>query len=833
MLPIVVSMLSVTLTCAHGVHSHSHTHFVTDTTIPNPIIPAAVRFPLSAISLDPTSELSVSQARNAQYMLSLNNTRLICLFTAAANLTGTYENPTCDPYDHPGYYGHFFGHYLNAMSIYIENVGSTVSPSGIAMAAKLEDLLDTIVKVQAAWTSTGEPGGYFFPRSPLAFTELEDGTAHCDPCVPYYVYHKSLAGLIDIAVRLNNTRAASIAIGLGDWVVQRVTNVLSLKGQTVWQNVLGTEWGGMNDGLNNLYRLTGDAQYLTTASAFNHFIWTSPLVVHDDVLQNFHANTHLPEVIGDLNGYTLTNNETQRLIVDNFLDILLTNHTWGATGGSNDHEWWSPPRTLGDFLNAETEETCTQYNNVKLTSLRGDVSGDSHLYDLAEKQLFNGLIGNQNLGGKWANTDSTGFHYMLPLGGGGLQKPWGDSTEGGFPCCWGTSVETFSGRYLEYVFSHSPDDSILFLNLFIPTTLTWVARGALTVTQTVGWPASTISSTTITLSNVQSPVSTFTLALRIPGWTNINGATVTLNGVPITVSSVGVYLHITRTWNSGDIVDAYFPASLTFSPVTDDRAEYAGWGAIHYGNILLAGVNETSDLASGNNPYNLSSWITRDTSVAGTLRFSLQKPKGECPNDNATIVTMKPLYEVKDESYVVYWRTQSHGPTPPISFNGTKRTVLPGSANDWLLTGGVSVTDNGQQLRSGDPGDEENNVSVLDFYIDTVTHSIIGLEFQYQVNAGYGGAGAPGGSTFSAFFIDPCASASSTPVPLEIAYTSPVIDKPAYDTCNDCYATINVNATLQTPLSFSSGFIKIALQFQNNERNLNFALPMNMTIVWM
>ena len=81
---------------------------------------------------------------------------------------------------------------------------------------------------------------------------------------------------------------------------------------------------------------------------------------------------------------------------------------------------------------------------------------------------------------------------MLPLGGGGLTKPWGDSAEG-FPCCWGTSVEQFSGRHLELVFTHSPDDATLFVNLFLPVALTWPQRG-LTLTQVAGWPASTTSS---------------------------------------------------------------------------------------------------------------------------------------------------------------------------------------------------------------------------------------------------------------------------------------------------------------------------------------------------
>ena len=80
--------------------------------------------------------------------------------------------------------------------------------------------------VQGAWAAAGEPG-YFFPRNTNAFLALETGTQKCDPCVPYYVYHKSLAGLIDVAARLGDARARAAAIGMGDWAVARVAGVLS------------------------------------------------------------------------------------------------------------------------------------------------------------------------------------------------------------------------------------------------------------------------------------------------------------------------------------------------------------------------------------------------------------------------------------------------------------------------------------------------------------------------------------------------------------------------------------------------------------------------------
>jgi len=715
----------------------------------------------------------------------------------------------------------YLGHYLSGAAIFLENQGAT--PAGRALAAKVDGLLGTLAAVQAAWGAAGEPG-FLYPYSPSSFDALIDEGRNCAPvCVPFYVLHKMLAGLLDLAARAGSARAGAMAEALGAWAAARVARGIAAGGAAGWQRALGTEWGGMNDALNNLARATGNATYAATASLFNHYAWTAPLVVHDDQLGLFHANTHIPEVIGDLNGYALSGNETQRAIVDNFLDMLLANHSW-ATGGSNDHEFWSAPRTLGDFLNADTEETCTQYNIVKLTSARGDLSGDARWYDWTERQLANGLLGNQNTGGRWADTDSVGFHYMLPLGGGGLQKPWGDSSEG-FPCCWGTSVEQFSGRHLELVFTRSPDDATLFVNLFYPVALAWASRGALTVTQEAGWPASTTSTTRLTLAGVGAGAAgAFALALRVPGWTTAAGARVTVNGARVAVAAAGAYVRIARQWASGDVVEAYFPATLSWTPVTDDRPQYAGWGAISFGAVLLAGVNVSSDRAVGLDGANLAASIVR-VPDEGALRFVLSRTDA-CAGDNATAVALMPLGEVKDETYVAYWRTAAEA---PVAYNGTARTRLPGGAAAWRYTGGASTAGGGAdgQIRSGDPGDRA--AAILGYAIDSSVRGIAGLALNVSVNAGYGPAGAPGAATFTVAVLDACAAEGAPP--LAVAYASAPIAAPAYDACSTCYANIPIDVRLPAVVA-RAGAVVVALIFENNARNLNIALPLDVAVVW-
>jgi DUF1680 family protein len=46
-----------------------------------------------------------------------------------------------------------------------------------------------------------------------------------------------------------------------------------------------------------------------------------------------------------------------------------TNHSY-ATGGSNSGECWQAPRDLGNFLDDQTEESCTQYNILKVARRR-------------------------------------------------------------------------------------------------------------------------------------------------------------------------------------------------------------------------------------------------------------------------------------------------------------------------------------------------------------------------------------------------------------------------------------------------------------------------------
>ena len=76
--------------------------------------------------------------------------------------------------------------------------------------------------------------------------------------------------------------------------------------------------------------------YLKTGRRFNAFVFTARLAAGEDDLSLLpfpHANFHLPEVVGMARAYELTENHTDKKVVDTFFDALWSNHSY-ATAGS-------------------------------------------------------------------------------------------------------------------------------------------------------------------------------------------------------------------------------------------------------------------------------------------------------------------------------------------------------------------------------------------------------------------------------------------------------------------------------------------------------------------
>ncbi|MFD2876096.1 beta-L-arabinofuranosidase domain-containing protein [Paenibacillus rhizoplanae] len=93
---------------------------------------------------------------------------------------------------------------------------------------------------------------------------------------------------------------------LGDWVYRRTASW----SEEVHQRVLSVEYGGMNDCLYELYRVTGKEGHLSAAHSFDELTLFTPVHEGKDILKGKHANTTIPKFLGALNRYrTLGENE--------------------------------------------------------------------------------------------------------------------------------------------------------------------------------------------------------------------------------------------------------------------------------------------------------------------------------------------------------------------------------------------------------------------------------------------------------------------------------------------------------------------------------------------
>jgi hypothetical protein len=480
---------------------------------------------------------------------------------------------------------------------------------------------------------------------------------------------------------MDSTQARDVLLRFAGWVDWR-TGRLSY---ATMQRVLGTEFGGMNAVLTDLYQQTGDSRWLTAAQRFDHAAVFDPLAARQDRLNGLHANTQVPKWVGAAREYKATGTTRYRDIAVNAWDITIAAHTY-AIGGNSQAEHFRAPNAIAAYLNTDTAEACNTYNMLKLTRELWllDPSRVSY-FDYYERALLNHLIGQQN------PADGHGhICYFTGLNPGhrrGITGPaWGGGTWSTdyttFWCCQGTGIET-NTKLADSIYFYN--GTTLTVNLYTPSVLTWTERG-ITVTQTTAYPASDTTTLTVT-GNVGG---SWTMRLRIPGWTT--GATVAVNGVNQDLTTTpGTYAALTRSWTSGDTVTLRLPMRVIMQPANDNP----GVQAITYGPAVLAG-NYGNTALSALPALNVSS-ITRTSTSA--LAFTATA--------NGATVNLGPFHDAHGYNYTVYWNTGGGGGTGSgyRLFNVASGLVL-GVQN-------MSTADGGLAVQWNDTGTADHNWQVV------------------------------------------------------------------------------------------------------------------------
>jgi DUF1680 family protein len=636
---------------------------------------SAFPFELGQVRLTASRWLD-NQSRTLNYLRFVDVNRLLYNFranhglsTGGAAATGGWDAPNFP------FRTHVQGHFLTAWAQAWAVLGDTTCRD------KANAMVTALAQCQANNGPRGFNAGYLsgFPESD--FTALEARTLS-NGNVPYYCIHKTLAGLLDAWRHIGNTQARDVLLTLAGWVDWRTGRLSSSQ----MQAMLGTEFGGMNAVLTDLYQQTGDGRWLTAAQRFDHAAVFNPLASNSDQLNGLHANTQVPKWIGAAREYKATGTTRYRDIANNAWNITINAHTY-AIGGNSQAEHFRAPNAIAGYLNTDTCEQCNTYNMLKLTRELWLLDPNRvALFDYYERALLNHLVGAQN------PADSRGhITYFTPLNPGGRRgvgPAWGGGTwstdYNSFWCCQGTGIE-INTKLMDSIYFYN--GTTLTVNLYLPSVLTWSSRG-ITVTQTTTYPVSDTTTLTVTGSVGGS----WSMRLRIPSWTS--GATIAVNGVQQSVATTpGTYATITRSWTSGDTVTLRLPMSVIMRAANDN----ANVAAITYGPVVLSGNYGNTALSSL--PALTTSSITRTST--SSLAFTATA--------NGSTVNLGPFYDAHGHNYTVYWNTTGGGGT-----GGAPTFRLVNAASGLVLgISNMSTADGGLALQWADNGTADHEWQII------------------------------------------------------------------------------------------------------------------------
>ena len=303
---------------------------------------------------------------------------------------------------------------------------------------------------------------------------------------------------------------------------------------------------------------------------------THGLAKNVDLFRGLHANQHIPQVVGSIETYRVSNDAEYYQIADNFWYKIVHDYSYsiggvaGARNPANAECFIREPGSIYEngFSPDGQNETCATYNMLKLTGNLFMYDQRADLMDYYERGLYNHILAS-------VDENSPANTYHVPLNPGAV-KQFGNADMTGFTCCNGTAIES-STKLQNSIYFKSKDNESLYVNLFVPSTLNWEER-KISVEQKTNYPKNDQTQLTIKGSGK------FDLHVRVPGWATkgyfvkINGEEQKHNAKP------GSYLRLSRTWKDGDIIELKMPFSFHLEPVMDQQ----NIASLFYGPVLLA-----------------------------------------------------------------------------------------------------------------------------------------------------------------------------------------------------------------------------------------------------
>ena len=217
--------------------------------------------------------------------------------------------------------------------------------------------------------------------------------------VPWYNLHKTYAGLRDAWAYGGNEEARQMFLDLCDW---GLTVIAPLSDEQMEQ-MLENEFGGMDEVYADAYEMTGDVKYLDAAKRFSHHWLLDSMAAGIDNLDNKHANTQVPKVVGyqriaelsARSGHT-EDAALYRKASEFFWQTVVETRSL-ALGGNSRREHFAPAEDCLSYVyDREGPESCNTNNMLKLTEGLFRLNPEARYADYYERAVLNHILSTQH-----------------------------------------------------------------------------------------------------------------------------------------------------------------------------------------------------------------------------------------------------------------------------------------------------------------------------------------------------------------------------------------------------------------------------------------------------
>ncbi|MGV8136088.1 MAG: beta-L-arabinofuranosidase domain-containing protein [Mangrovibacterium sp.] len=527
-------------------------------------------FPLSDVQLL-DGEFKHIQDLTHQYLLSLEPDRLCSWFRREAGLT-----PKAPPY--PGWEsdfnyiipGHILGFYLSSMSMMYETTGDTCI---------LRRLKYTLKEMEECQNASGD--GYLSAvgNGRLAYHKVLSGNYEVNLSgfagvnEPTYIMNKITLGLYEVYTKCRLPMAKKILTGMGDWFGENIVDKLD---EPALQKLLICEHGSLSESYVNIYKITGDPKYLEWAKRLNDQRVLIPAAEGKDFLPGLHANCQIQKFVGFESVYSFTGDRQYTDAALFFWKTLVKNYLWVIGGNSIHEHFFNKEEADNHVIKNGGPESCNTVNMLRLTEALYRDYALPEMLDFYERALLNHILAAYE-------PEQGMIAYMTKV------QPGGFKTHGtkynSFWCCTGTGFES-PAKFQKMIYSY--DDKSLYVNLFIPSSLSWKDKGIVIKQSTK------IPDEEQTVLEIQTKVpKEFSLKIRHPYWVGKGEMTILINGKVYKTSYLGSqFAEIKRVWKSGDKVTIQLPMKLRVEPLTPSEK----FISVSYGPVVLAAEFPSEDL---------------------------------------------------------------------------------------------------------------------------------------------------------------------------------------------------------------------------------------------